>query len=264
MPAAPDGSPNRFLLAWRDWIYRLKTQSTFRADFQASFTAQGQTVNIQLPFVAYSIELRNGTTDIGTFQSIFLQGICNISNYTNLRPRVVIDAGANIGLSSIFLTNAFPHARIIAIEPELSNLTLLKKNVSAYPNIDVRHAALWGSPRQLKIQNPHAAKNAFRTIPADSGEPCVLSVTIPQILDELADERIGLLKIDIEGAEKDVFSSDTEQWLGSVDALLIEIHDRFAPGAAYAIYRALVRSPFLKYLLGDNELFLFSSETDFH
>ncbi len=60
-------------------------------------------------------------------------------------PGVIIDAGANIGTSSIFFARKYPGARIFAIEPETSNFTLLKKNTRKYRNIVPIKAAIWGN-----------------------------------------------------------------------------------------------------------------------
>ena len=40
---------------------------------------------------------------------------------------------------------------------------------------------------------------------------------------------IDLLKIDIEGAEREVFE-DTSAWIGRVRSLIVELHEHFKPG----------------------------------
>jgi len=44
---------------------------------------------------------------------------------------------------------------------------------------------------------------------------------------------IDLLKIDIEGAEKEVFEAC--DWMDNVQCLMIELHDRFKPGCSEAV-----------------------------
>lgn len=61
-------------------------------------------------------------------------------------PRVIVDAGANIGLTAVYFANQFPAARILALEPESSNYALLCKNTAAYPQ-----AALWSSTATLDL-----------------------------------------------------------------------------------------------------------------
>ena len=66
-------------------------------------------------------------------------------------PPVIIDAGANVGLSAVFYANRFPNARIIAIEPEPSNYEMLKRNVVPYSNVTPVQAALWKENGPLRL-----------------------------------------------------------------------------------------------------------------
>lgn len=50
------------------------------------------------------------------------------------QPQVIVDAGANIILSSLFFANQYPAAKIIAIEPRAKNFGLLQRNTALYPN----------------------------------------------------------------------------------------------------------------------------------
>ncbi len=56
-------------------------------------------------------------------------------------------------------------------------------------------------------------------------------------------DRVGLLKIDIEGAEKDIFSAADLNWLKAVDRISVEVHDHFRPGATQSIFEALRSDP---------------------
>jgi len=72
---------------------------------------------IQLPRYEKAIFLRKGTSDKKVFREVFLFKIYNFP-WPDNPPKIIIDAGANIGLSSIFFANRFPDAMIIAVEPE--------------------------------------------------------------------------------------------------------------------------------------------------
>src|SRR5438477_12484313 len=88
---------------------------------------------LRTPALKHPVYLRFGTTDAWVFKEVLLD-----SEYDFLppiSPKVIVDAGANIGLSSIFFANKFPEATIYALEPEESNFQLLEKNASAYPRI---------------------------------------------------------------------------------------------------------------------------------
>ena len=67
---------------------------------------------------------------------------------------------------------------------------------------------------------------------------------------------MDLLKIDIEGAETEVFGDACHRWLGGVSAIVIELHDWFRPGCAAAFYRAVSQYSFVQYQRGENVLVL--------
>ena len=75
--------------------------------------------------------LRLRTTDVSVFEEIIVNSEYHFE-YAG-EPRTIVDAGANIGLTSVFFANRFPQARIFAIEPEAQNFEMLKKNTGAYP-----------------------------------------------------------------------------------------------------------------------------------
>lgn len=75
--------------------------------------------------VKYPIHLRLKTSDMLTFVHVFLRGEYDVEIAKT--PTIIVDAGANIGLMSIFYANKYPDAKIISLEPDRSNFTLLKK-----------------------------------------------------------------------------------------------------------------------------------------
>jgi hypothetical protein len=78
----------------------------------------------------HPIWLRARTSDLDVHREIFVN-----EQYKHdflAAPRVIVDVGANIGLSSIYFAIHYPNARILALEPEESNFRLLRKNVQYY------------------------------------------------------------------------------------------------------------------------------------
>jgi len=51
-------------------------------------------------------------------------------------------------------------------------------------------------------------------------------------------EYIDILKLDIEGAEKELFADNTELWLPKVNIVVIELHDWLQEGCSQAFYAA--------------------------
>jgi hypothetical protein len=57
-------------------------------------------------------------------------------------------------------------------------------------------------------------------------------------------ENIDLLKLDIEGAEREIFGASDLDWMARTNAIIIELHDRFRPGCEAAFFSAARRFGF--------------------
>jgi FkbM family methyltransferase len=184
------------------------------------------------PGILHSIHLRVGTSDVSLFRDILLNKEYEWELPSG--PRVIVDAGANIGLSSIFYANRYPHARIICVEPEPSNARMLRKNMAYYPNSVIVEAALWNHNEPVSVVDPGVGEWGFRTIPGSSN---MRGITLDTLMDQCGIDYIDLLKVDIEGAEKEVFENPS-QWIDRLGVIVIEPHDRFKPGCSRSLYLA--------------------------
>ena len=63
----------------------------------------------------------------------------------------------------------------------------------------------------------------------------VKAMTLGKIIADYQLSKIDILKIDIEGAEKEVFE-DTSSWIGKVGALIIELHEHVKSGCNRSFY----------------------------
>jgi len=213
---------------------------TLRA-LQAWYNAKAVLFEVKRHDCKFPFWLRLPSSDIEICRQVFINQEYNFS--TKKEPHVIIDAGANTGLASIYFANKYPHAKIIAIEPEKSNFETLIKNTAPYPNIVPLQAALWNTNQEIDLIDTGCGKWAFMTKLKNSpavlpGTTChtVNSMTIDTLLERCNLEQIDILKIDIEGAEKEVFS-DTSSWIDRVDAIIIELHERMKPGCNQMFYR---------------------------
>lgn len=211
-------------------------------------------IQIYLRPVGRPIALRCATSDIICLRKVFLQ-----EDYRSpfpIDPRIIIDAGANIGMATLFFAQQYPKAKIIAIEPERSNFQILQRNCAGLANVTLVEAALWPEHCTLTIKDPQAEKWSFSVTAArPESEPNsrkVRALTIPDLLQEFHLDHIDLLKLDIEGAEKELFNANAGSWLGSVGQIVIELHDRLQTGCARSFYAALVPAPFAQEVRGEN------------
>lgn len=136
----------------------------------------------------------------------------------------IIDCGAHIGMSVIYLKSICPNARIVCFEPDQKNYELLKKNISSHQlkTIDARNEAVWNENTSLDfIQEASMGSKIGSNHTANT-----VSVKAIRLKDYL-NERIDFLKLDIEGAEYKVLK-DIADNLQLVSKLFIEYHGKFS------------------------------------
>jgi FkbM family methyltransferase len=179
-----------------------------------------------------------GTSDLPTYRQVFVENEYDFS--ADVQPKVIVDAGANVGLASLYFANKYPESKIIAIEPEKKNFEVLLKNVAPYPNIIALNAALWNKKGLINLVDPGLGSWGFMTEESSQDAlGCYLhsveAVSIDSLIDKFQLPGINILKIDIEGAEKEVFA-DTSAWIGKVDSIIIELHERMKQGCNRSFY----------------------------
>jgi FkbM family methyltransferase len=150
----------------------------------------------------------------------------------------IIDGGANIGLVARAFHERWPDAEILAVELAAENLPILRDNLQAVTGARVIHGAVWGAVGEVCVANPEAEPWAFRASDVHPGEERVAAYSVTQLLDSVGWPTVDLLKLDIEGAEVEVFGS-AHEWIHRVDCIAAELHDRFRPGCREAFDQAL-------------------------
>ncbi len=192
------------------------------------------------PDIKYPFFIRVPSSDISVCGQIFI-GHDYAFNITR-QPKTIVDAGANIGIASIYFSNTFPSSRIIAIEPEKSNFEILKRNVGPYENIIPVCGALWHENRMIHLVDPGLGKWGFMTHENDGdnknyGDLCheISGITVDMIMKEYGIDHIDILKMDIEGAEREVFRN-ASAWIEKVDVLIVELHERMKSGCNRSFY----------------------------
>ena len=161
---------------------------------------------IYLQPIDKEVVLRRQTTDLQCLEKVLIAE--EYRSPFQLSPRVIVDAGANVGMATLFFAREYPQAHVVAIEPELSNFEMLKRNCQGLTNVTLIQAALWPENCELRIGNPNAAAWAFTISDRFCGpnsSPAVSAITIIDILQRLNIDHIDLLKLDIEGSELQLF-----------------------------------------------------------
>lgn len=139
---------------------------------------------------------------------------------------LIVDAGANIGASTAFYLLKYPGAAIFSIEPEKNNLELLKINCEG-SGVEIFSGGIAASDGIMFLHDPGGSDWSFRLV--ERGEISVPVISLGTILANKKDDSIPfILKIDIEGGERLLFSKNTE-WLDSFALVVIELHDWLFP-----------------------------------
>ncbi len=198
----------------------------------------GVLTTMRIPGWRQPVYLRNRTSDALVLWQVLVD---RQADFPMVRePRVIVDAGANIGLVSVALANRFPSARIVALELATENVGVLLRNVSAYPQVQPMAAALWPHTGHVAVVNPEATGWAFHAREADEASPgAVPAISMSDLMTRARLDRVDLLKIDIEGGEYDLFASGALAWLDHVEMVVIELHESMRPGVTALVDEAL-------------------------
>jgi FkbM family methyltransferase len=184
----------------------------------------------------YPIYIRSKTTDYTTFIQIFCERQYDI--FLKEEPSIIIDCGGNIGLTSVFFKNKYPNAKIITIEPEINNYKLLVKNTNHYTNIVPLRKGIWNKSCYLRIINPQGNNDAF-IVEESPNITDIQAISLTDLIKEYNIHSIDILKIDIEGSEKELFDIGYENWLPLVKVLVVELHDLPHKNFSYPVLKAL-------------------------
>lgn len=147
-------------------------------------------------------------------------------------PLRIIDAGANVGYTTLYLKNAFPNAHIVSLEPEDSNFRQLRRNISInqLANVTAVQAGLWKREAHLQVSNDFRDHREWSFHVEEVDFPSGLKgYSVLDIMQQQNWAEVDLLKIDIEGSERYIFENVdlAREALKSTRLVSIEIHDEF-------------------------------------
>jgi FkbM family methyltransferase len=134
---------------------------------------------------------------------------------------VVLDIGGNIGLFSLFIANQNTNAKIVAYEPEDENYEIFSKNITKNKlNIDLVKKAVSDVNGVIYLD----ANHGLTTTNKAAGSQSVQCININDLIKEHDLNHIDILKMDVEGAEYEIFSVIEDEILKSIDYITMELH----------------------------------------
>jgi FkbM family methyltransferase len=204
----------------------------------ASFRVCGRPGELAIvpPRSSHPVHLRIDTSDFCAYRDVLIfRSKSYDPDIPDFSPKTIVDVGAHIGMASILFALKYPTARIIAIEPERSNFAALVRNTAPYKTITPIHAALWREDGEVTLgpSNAHP-KGAYQIV--EKGLQRIRAITMDAVMRETGIQTIDLLKVDVEGAEIEVFESCP--WIRNVGIIAVELHDRVRSGCSSVVKRA--------------------------
>jgi FkbM family methyltransferase len=139
---------------------------------------------------------------------------------------VIIDCGANIGLSVLYFKECYPNCEIIAFEPNPNSFILLKMNVKKnnLKGVQLFNCALSNENRSVDFFVPHK-KGSLNASSKNINESDEIIVRCKKLSDFVWNKKIDFIKMDIEGDEEKVIKDLKENnILESVNELVVEFH----------------------------------------
>lgn len=197
-------------------------------------SAGGEVFSIPTPLCTYPVYCRPGTSDIHVFAQVLFDEQYLCLDFLKGVKRI-LDCGANVGYTAAYLLTKHPEATLVAIEPDPETAKMLRKNTGGYGDrVQVIEAGIWHRDAGLKIVPSPIGAWANQVHECEPGEtPQVTAVGIGSLMDRLGWDWVDLLKIDIEGAEVNVFRNDTSAWIKRVGTIAIELHNEEAREAFF-------------------------------
>lgn len=206
----------------------------------------GPRLSLDLDVGSYqaAVTLRPQDGDLSILYEIFARDGYKVSTEVLLPEsvRTIVDAGANIGFASLYLAAKYRNAKIYSIEPNPENFALLKENTSRESRIIPIQACLTAAPDEQVFISTTGRASHFKMNTRGQGVS-VKGISIEQLCREQEIDRIDLLKIDVEGAEKQIFNGAT--FLPKIGVIIAELHgdytlDRFNEDLARSNLKARV------------------------
>lgn len=198
---------NKLNLSKSDYFKLLRYRADYKQPMSVKF--KGNITHFSSPFwFLHSIE------------EIFLDEVYKF--FPSREDALIIDCGANIGLSVLYFKQICPNAKIIAFEADPYVFEFMEKNIKAFAlsDVDLLNKAVWTEDSKLEFDAEGTVGGRLGL-----GEIEIKNkIEVESIrLRDYLDKKIDFLKIDIEGAEYKVLK-DCADKLHNVENLFLEYH----------------------------------------
>lgn len=207
------------LRLWRDKEYRRLNRYFYSLKGKTRFTPG------ELRYEGErKIRYCDSSSFLSAFDEIFVNRIYDDVGLGDAERLFFVDAGANIGLASLYWSLHYPGCEGVAFEPDREIFEVLKANLAAWDSsIEPICAALSSSEGEMEFLAEGADAGRLAGSQAAAGDAGRKVAVRTVRLSSFLDRQVDLLKLDVEGAEMEVIR-EIEPALQSVRRIFVEAH----------------------------------------
>ncbi len=173
-------------------------------------------------------KLRWHSSDFVVFEQIFIKEEYQFVTQQHFDSPWIVDAGANIGCTTVYFKTIYPLAKILAVEADPDNYSVLQENLMLNNLQDVQcvAVALWFENGTVTISRNFKDGRDWSAHVDAHGQTAVTSRTLGTLLESYSINSIDILKMDIEGSERPIFMKDEtiNASLAKIKCMAIEVH----------------------------------------
>jgi FkbM family methyltransferase len=165
------------------------------------------------------IHYRLNRGDIQSIREVILDGCYTLPPQKT--SATLLDLGANIGLSTLWLARTYGYKTIVSVEPSSENAALVRKNFEEN-KLDARLVEAAVGPRDGTAFFADSDSSNMGAV-SEQGKP-VPMVSMPTLLEHFPERSVDLMKLDIEGGEGPLLTEGDLGWLQQIQAIVCEFH----------------------------------------
>jgi FkbM family methyltransferase len=173
----------------------------------------------------HRVWIREGTMDCCALRGTF-EGRYHLPP-SEIVPERILDLGANIGMTIAHYAVLYPHARIVGVELDPDNAALCRANLRPWRDrYELVEAAVWPADGHVSYERRRGNEQGFHVVDRAAGNATAPAISIETLLARQGWDHVDFVKMDIEGAERDVLRRGTE-WAPRVRSIKIEVHEPY-------------------------------------
>jgi FkbM family methyltransferase len=204
-------------------LYRFITEDAYRAlcIYALMYGNKERYRNFEIHYKKWKIKIPDSISFLHSFQEIFVRKLYEFQSTYDCP--IIMDLGANIGLSVLFFKSNYPNSTIIALEPDPLIFKYLEENIknNGYSDIVLLQKAAWTKDEKIRFFQ-EGSDGGRISIDTTENAITVDAIKLGALIEKY---KPVFLKMDIEGAEAEVLI-DCKNNLGGIKWLFVEYHSR--------------------------------------